>query len=67
MVKQGEQLRQRAEFVGLALREPKKAANKLRAYADQLESCITITDLTNVLGEIFFLSDRTIYNDLKKL
>ena len=58
-------IKKRSNFAKLAFKEPEKAADKLRLWAVGLENCRTTNDLKYALGEILFLSEKTIERDLK--
>lgn len=58
--------KKRAEFCKLAMTDTKQAAEKLRVMAKGLDNCKNTGDIIFALEEIFLVSERTIFNDLKK-
>ena len=63
-MKRGDNIKQRAQFCKLSMRDPKAAADILRSMADGLENCRNTTDTIIALRAIFSVSERTIFNDL---
>jgi len=59
-------IKDRAKFCQLALKNNKLAAKQLRFLANGLENCRNTSDVINALQTIFCVSERTIFNDLKK-
>lgn len=56
----------RSEFIQLSINDPKKGAAILKAKAKRLEKCRRITETAKNLGDILFVTDRTIFSDCKK-
>jgi uncharacterized protein YigA (DUF484 family) len=55
----------RAAFCKLAINNKKLAAKQLREMATGLENCRNVSDVVEALQEIFCVSERTIFNDMK--
>lgn len=55
----------RIRFVQLAITDKKKAADELRAIADGLENTKKTVDTIYALSQLFSISDRTIWRDIK--
>jgi len=56
----------RTKFVQLAIKDNKQAAERLRDLATGLENCRNVSDTVNALCTIFAISERTVFNDLKR-
>jgi hypothetical protein len=56
----------RSKFCQLAMTDKKRAAEKLRVMAIGLENCRNTSDIIYSLTQIFGVSERTVFNDLKK-
>ena len=62
-MKRTKQIKQRSDFCKLALKDPKKAADKLRSMANGLENCRNTSDTVYALQNIFAVGERTIFSD----
>jgi len=60
------QQKKRADFVKLAIQKPEEAAEKLRLLALGLKNVKNTSDSIEALKEILYLSEVTIFRDLKK-
>ena len=56
----------RDEFVKLGINNPDLAAKLLKSKAMQLSKCRNVTKTAEILSNILFVSDRTIFRDCKK-
>jgi preprotein translocase subunit SecY len=56
----------RDEFVKLAINDPKRAARVLNKKAKELSGCRKVTKTADVLSDILFVTERTIFSDCKK-
>lgn len=63
MKKNGQKLKERRELVKTAIHSPEKAAEELLVKISKLKTSRNITDTVRILGEIFYLSEDTIFND----
>jgi len=63
-MKRDSQIKQRARFCQLALRDNKKAAEELRVMATGLENCRNTSDIVNALTTIFSVSEKTVFRDI---
>lgn len=59
-------IKTRKDFCKMAIDNPSQAANKLREEAALLDRCKKVTDITSTLCNVFFISERSVYRDLKK-
>jgi hypothetical protein len=59
-------VKEREEFVKLAINKPQEAAKILKIKAKALEKSHRIGDTTKVLSETIFVSERTLFLDLAK-
>lgn len=60
------EIKNREKFCKLAMIDKNKAASQLRDMATGLENCRNTSDIINALTEIFAVSERTVFNDLRK-
>jgi hypothetical protein len=56
----------RAEFIKIAINDPKKGAEILRTQAKELEGCKKVMRVAETLSKTLFISDRTVFRDCKK-
>jgi hypothetical protein len=61
-----ERVKSREIFVKLAMNDPVKAAKLLRQHADKLEKSERVKEITDAVMSTIFVSEKTLYNDLKK-
>ena len=66
MNKDKNKLNKRAEFVYQTCKDPIATAKNFRSIANGIEYCKTPADVIFALSEILFLSENTIYKDLRK-
>lgn len=48
-------------FLNLAFRDKKKAAEILRKQAEQMENCNSVADMVDILSETLFISTSYVY------
>jgi len=65
-LKRDKYIKKRSEFCQLALRDNKEAAKELHSMAKGLENCRNTSDVIFALQNVFAVSERTIFNDLKR-
>lgn len=58
-------IEKRSGFCKRAYENPSKAARELRIISQGLKNCRTTNDIVFALSEIFCVSERTIWNDIK--